>query len=623
VPTRRDVLKGSGGAVLSGLAGSLIGTEAAGATTTSGDAGSSPAPSGSAAPSKSGFRPGGPGPLYWSTYGWELLENALIPEDVWKANVDWVAETFGDHGYKMVCTDGWIDDTQRITPHGYIVSQADNWVHNWAWWATYLKGKGLELGVYYNPLWATKSAVTDPSVTVVGRPDIKVADIVNPGDYFDGGGRLQWVDATRDGAEEYVKGYVTYFRELGAVFLRIDFLAWYEVGFDQSEGTVGAAHGRQSYLQSLEWMREAAGDMQLSLVMPNLFDHGSGERRFGDLIRIDNDASFGTWINLSEGSQGWQPIWSQWNNPFLGFTGFSDLSGRGQLILDGDPLLMSSFADAGEKQTAVNLFTVAGAPIAIADRVDTIGDNAPFFQNAEVLALRKAGLIGKPVFNNSHGFDFDPSSRDPERWIGQLPDGSWAVALFNRQDGPGARTKSIDFADTLGLAGPATVRDLWAHQDLGSMTSFQVNLAPHASVLLSVVPQGPAHFQAEVGAWAGSARFDNTFGGHRGMGYVTGLDTEGSSVAVAMSVHGAGSRRLLFHVANSTGSRSKLSVRALDPATGGVHGTATLDVASTPTWTTWQTVPVRLTMAAGTNLVVCTVESPDQSGVNLDYLAPA
>jgi hypothetical protein len=34
-------------------------------------------------------------------------------------------------------------------------------------------------------------------------------------------------------------------------------------------------------------------------------------------------------------------------------------------------------------------------------------------------------------------------------------------------------------------------------------------------------------------------------------------------------------------------------------------------------------VPVTLTMAAGTNLVVCSVESSDQGGVNLDYLALA
>ncbi len=617
MPTRRDVLKGSGGALLAGLAVAAAGCDTTVAAT---QKGADTALTGSApvAPASLPFRPGGAGPLYWSTYGYEYLTNVLIPEDVFKSNVDWVAANFRDYGYDMVCTDGWIDDTQHITEHGYIVSQADNWTHDWAWWVKYLKSKGLGLGVYYNPLWATKSAVTNPSVTVVGRPDVKVGDIVNPGDYFDGGGRLQWVDATRDGAEEYVKGYVEYFRQLGVVFLRIDFLAWYEVGFDQSEGTVGPAHGRESYLQALEWMAEAAGDMQLSLVMPNLFDHGSGERLFGDLIRIDNDGSFGTWINLSEGTQAWQPIWSQWNSPFLGFTGFADLSGRGQLILDGDPLLISSFANAAERQTAINLFTVAGAPIAISDRADTIGDNASFFQNPEVLALRKAGLVGKPVFNNSHGFEFDTSSRDPERWIGQLPDGSWAVALFNREDGPGPTTKSIDFATVLGFTGPAAVRDLWAHQDLGSMTSYQVALAPHASVLVSVVPHSPAPFQAEVGAWAGTARFENTFAGYNGMGYVTGLDAEGSSVAVAVSVHSAGSRRLQCHVANSSGSPSELTVRALDPVTGDVHGTATLNVPSTSAWTTWQTVPVTLTMAAGTNLVVFSVEKSGQGPVNVD-----
>ena len=383
------------------------------------------------------WRPGGAGPLYWSTYDYENSKNVIIPEAAWKKNVDWVADTFRDYGYTMVCTDGWIDNTQKITPHGYILSQADDWAHDWAWWAKYLQGKGLELGVYYNPLWATRSAVDNPSVTVVGRPDIKVADIVNPGDHFNGPGTLQWVDTTRDGAEEYVKGYVAYFRDLGATFLRIDFLAWYENGYDQSGATPGRAHGRDSYLQALEWMSDAAGDMQLSLVMPNLFDHGAGERKYGDLIRIDNDASFGTWFHLSGFRQTWQPEWSQWDNPFLGFTGFSDISGRGQMTLDGDPLIMHSFANDAERQTAINLFTMAGAAIAITDTVDTIGNNAHVFQNREVLALRTAGLVGKPVYNSSHGFDYDQSSRDPERWIGQLPDGRWAVALFNREDGPG------------------------------------------------------------------------------------------------------------------------------------------------------------------------------------------
>ena len=136
-----------------GLAGSSTGLPAAAAAATPGEAESSAAAPGPTAPTAPGFRPGGAGPLYWSTYGYENVTNTLIPEDVWKTNVDWVAATFRDYGYTMVCTDGWIDNTQRITPHGYIVSQADDWVHDWAWWANYLKAKGMELGVYYNPLW--------------------------------------------------------------------------------------------------------------------------------------------------------------------------------------------------------------------------------------------------------------------------------------------------------------------------------------------------------------------------------------------------------------------------------------------------------------------------------------
>ena len=560
MPTRRELLKGGGGAVLAGLAGSSVGAGLLGAATPSGASESSGAALEHAPAAMPGFRPGGPGPLYWSTYDYENVLNTIIPESVWKTNIDWVAETFRDYGYTMVCTDGWIDNTQKVTKHGYIVSQADDWEHDWAWWANYLKSKGMQLGVYYNPLWVTKSAVTDPSVTVVGRPDVKVADIVNPNDYFDGGGQLQW-------------------------------------------------------------MREAAEDMQLSLVLPNLFDHGSAERQYGDLIRIDNDAGFGTWFTFSGGRETWQPEWSQWNNPFMGFTGFADISGRGQVILDGDPLIMRTFTRDEERESAINLFTLAGAAIAITDHVDTIANNAHVFQNREVLTLRKKGLVGKPVFNNSHALDDDPTSRDPERWVGQLPDGSWAVALFNRSDV--TATKSITFADVLGFSGTAAVRDLWAHQDLGPMTDYQIALGPHASVLLSVVPQGAAHFQAEVGAWAGSARFENTFGGHEGMGYVTDLENVGSSVAIGIAVPKAGTRRLSCRVANSTGSPSALTVRALNPETGHVHGSAVLHVPSTSAWTSWQTVPVTLTMAAGTNLVVLGVDSPDQGGVNLDYVALA
>ena len=109
----------------------------------------------------------------------------------------------------------------------------------------------------------------------------------------------------------------------------------------------------------------------------------------------------------------------------------------------------------------------------------------------------------------------------------------------------------------------------------------------------------------------------------RGMGYVTGLDTPGSSVAVAVSAPTAGAHRVLFRVANATGRVSTLTVRALHPTNGDVHGSATLKVPTSSAWSSWRRVPVTFTMGRGTNLVVCGVEASDQGAVNLDYVALA
>lgn len=608
--SRRDVLKGGATATSAALVSALA----------SPGAGATPEPAGAPTSAPAVWR-SGRGPLYWTTYGYEYQFNTIMPEAEWVANVDWVDANFKSYGYTMVCTDGWIDSTQEVTRHGYIVKHDDSWAHGWAWWAERLKRNGMELGVYYNPLWVTRSALDDPSVTVIGRPDVRVADIVDANDPFDGTHQLYWVDTTRDGAEEYVKGYVSYFRELGASMLRIDFLGWYEIGYDQSDGTVGLAHGREAYTTALRWMHEAAGDMLLSLVMPNLFDHGASERAYGDLIRIDNDVAQGGWFSISEGRQTWQPIWSQWDNPFMGFTGFSDIAGRGQLVLDGDPTILSSFSTDDQRRSAISLFTLAGAPIAIGDRYDTIGANAPFFQNTEVLALRQAGLVGKPIYANSHLLDYDPTSRDPERWVGQLPDSSWVVGLFNRSGAPTPVSRSIDFASELGLSGAAQVRDLWAHEDQGPVTSWTVTLGPYASSLIKVTPASRAHYQAEVGAWSGTTRFDNQFGGYEGFGYVTGLDTPGAAVAICVSVPTAGHYRLSCRVANATGSASTLSVTASDPDDGSVHSTGRISVPTTTTWTSWHQVGLTMHLVAGDNVVTLTHGAHDLGAVNVDHLA--
>jgi alpha-glucosidase len=345
------------------------------------------------------------------------------------------------------------------------------------------------------------------------------------------------------------------------------------------------------------------------------------ERQYGDLIRIDNDASFGTWLLLSGLRETWQPIWSQWQNPFQGFTGFSDVSGPGQVILDGDPLTISSYQHDIDRQSAINLFVMAGAPIAVADQYDTIGSFASFYKNEEILDLRRAGLVGKPVYLNGHSYDWDQASRDSERWVAQLPNGDWVVALFNRADAATEVSRTVDFASVLGLTGPAQVRDLWAHEDVGTLTSWTASLGPHGSSLVKVTPMEAIRHQANVGGLSGGARFENTFSGHTGMGYVTGLDTAGSSLTLAIAVSQAGKHDCMFRVANGTGKPASLTVTALDPESGETRGVGRLELAAARDWSHWHDVRVSLMLAEGTNFITTSFGAGDIGGLHIDSVA--
>jgi glucan 1,6-alpha-isomaltosidase len=142
-----------------------------------------------------------------------------------------------------------------------------------------------------------------------------------------------------------------------------------------------------------------------------------------------------------------------------------------------------------------------------------------------------------------------------------------------------------------------------------------------ACALVTVTPQSKAHFEPEVAAWAGTARFENTFAGFEGLGYVTGLDTLGSSVTLAIEGASAGTYSLECHVANATGSPSVVEVTSLDPDSGTQIGAARLKVPNTESWDSWQTVTTSLRLAAGDNLVVFGFGAQSTGSVNIDYVA--
>ncbi|RBW68313.1 hypothetical protein DS031_17485 [Bacillus taeanensis] len=595
----------------------------------------------------------GSGPMYWMAYENPYSTNVAIPEDRWKNNVDWIAEEFLPYGYDMVSLDGWIEGATQTTPNGYVLKHNDKWQYTWKEWGDYVKGKGLKYGIYYNPLWVTPAAVNDSSKTVINHPNLKVRDIVNtettttdwngvtlPGDRFvtdQGENSLYWVDVNKPGAEDYIKGYVQYFKDAGADFLRIDFLSWYQTGWDGGlNKKVGNAHWDE-YETALRWIHEAAGeDLTVSLVMPYLQNHAEVELKYGDMVRIDEDVFNGGWDHVSGRSQTWQDAWSQWKNPFQGLTGFSDVGGRGQMILDADFIRMNRYGSASindnERRSTISLYTLGGSPIAIADQYDTINNtgsnNERFYQNSEVIELNKLGLVAKPIYKNANpfypgeGYE-EGTSRDTERWVGQLPNGEWIVGLFNRSDQNAI--KSIDFISELGLTGEAEVRDLWAHQDLGYMKNYSANIEPHDVKLLKVIPRNSRKYEAEAASWIGT-NFNNNHAGYSGFGFVDKFEASsitnnaGPKIMFAVEAPEDGSYWFNFKYANGTGGESSTTVYVKDGYNKTITENTSIVLPATSSWSSWGNKHVELKLNKGLNLITIERAPSDTGAFNLDYI---
>ena len=420
-------------------------------------------------------------PLYWSPYEYHItrefagVQDNYLSEQALSDNINWLEQNLKSYGYTMVCTDGW-GDVSQINENGYRKSHSSKWQHDYAWWSQYLQGKGMTLGMYENPLWLHVDA-NDTTKKIVGT-NINVSSLLDPNEnamWF------RWVQVDRPGAEQYVKGYVKYYADMGIKYLRVDFLSWFETGYDRNIGTVGPQRTRAQYEKALKWMKEEcdANGVYLSLVMPNLTNTAELEKVYGNLIRINSDASIGTWERFSDVNRGIHfPTWSQYDSAFDGFIYWSQVTGSNKVQLDGDFIRINTFTNDTEKRSVISLNILAGGPVTIADQFNTIGNDLWLYQNTELLNLNMVKFIGKPLSN-------DPTNIGSQTWRGQLSNGDWIIGFFNRETTP--QVRSMNFLNQLGITGQVMVRDLWQHANLGKMSDVSVTVPPHGCVILKLI----------------------------------------------------------------------------------------------------------------------------------------
>lgn len=416
------------------------------------------------------FTQKGSGNLGWhaTSYGGSFTEAQM------QANTDWIANNYKEYGYQYICVDGWVGDATKHNADGYITYYKNDWQHDWQWWANYVHSKGLKLGIYYNPSWLHQDLVNDPTLKVAGT-NIPLKNIVleDPNNKYMHQTRYM-VNPDAVGSKEYVQGMIKYYISIGVDLLKIDFLRYYE-----------DVYGHVAMKKLYDWMREAAGnDIILYYANTNNVNHAVDEVATADFLRASEDwrtdtTQPGVWYHTSLRNRGkvkdnsWPPAY----NIFDGFVWFSDLSGPGKVVLDGDFSVLSSGGTDAEKKTRISLLAMAGSSINIGDRYSNIGNNDVYYKNWEITDLNQRGFVGKPLVR-------DVTNPQSQIWKGQLPDGTWVVALFNREDTP--QVRSIHFASQLGIQGDYLVNDMWSHSALGEMSAYSEAIEPHGVRLLKI-----------------------------------------------------------------------------------------------------------------------------------------
>jgi alpha-galactosidase len=137
--------------------------------------------------------------------------------------------------------------------------------------------------------------------------------------------------------------------------------------------------------------------------------------------------------------------------------------------------------DQNEEKSQMSLWCLLAAPLIAGNDLRKMSPaTRAILTNREVIAVDqdRRGLQGRLV-----------RLQGPlQVWMKPLADGSKAVGLFNTDWGP--MPIQVEFRE-IGVAGSATVRDLWTHRELGNFEgSFAATVPKHGVMMIKVTPGG-------------------------------------------------------------------------------------------------------------------------------------
>ena len=404
--------------------------------------------------------------LGWSSWSLEATKypgyggmDWLTAEHV-KQQSDALHKTLQAHGYVYVNMDsGWMGGYDA---YGRPAPDPKKFPQGIAEVAAYVHKNGQKLGIYWIP--GINGDLYKLNPPILGSNQHIQDIVVKPTQPATGWGFGDKIDYTQPGAQAYVNSVADQFSAWGVDFLKLDGVT---PGSDRTDLKIDARPDVAAWAAALKQTKRPIW-LELSWKLdPKYSEYW---QRYANGRRITDDVeSYGPTLTG----------WGQIQRPFTATLEWAGQAGAGRGWNDLDSLEIGSGAMDGltldERQTAMTLWAISCSPLYAGDDLTKLDANGvALLTNDEVIAVDQAGHPAAPLADN------------PAVWVSTGADGSKTVALFNRSD-QGAMVTAAR-AD-LGLTGPARVRDLWGHKDLGLFSgSLYASLAPHASRLYQVTP---------------------------------------------------------------------------------------------------------------------------------------
>ncbi len=381
--------------------------------------------------------------------GWNSWENRVSDRIMREAADAMVSSGLADHGFSYVNIDdcwamkaGSDDPALQGAPRdGRGMVNSNGRFPDMKALTDYIHSRGLKAGIYTSPGMQTCAGYT--------------------------------------GAWQHEEDDVRRFVEWGFDFLKYDWCTYAKIAKDQSPAELQKPYRRISALLAgqprdiilnicqygkgkvWEWGREAGGNSWRTAD-----DLGGSFEGIPDALFRDGFDVYAANELHKYGGPG------AWNDPDYLLLG---------LLSDWNGGSAPTPLTPNEQYSHVSLWCLVAAPLILSGDITKLDDfTLGLLTNDEVLEVDQDAL-GRPGRRVSRNGGL-------EVWIRELEDGSLAVGLFNRGEGP-AEVK-VSWTE-LGRSGRQAVRDLWRQKDLGTFADgFSASVGRHGVVLVGVKATG-------------------------------------------------------------------------------------------------------------------------------------